>query len=78
MKTAVSIPDALFEAADQLAARRGVSRSELYAQALAHIIATEGDDAVTERLDTLYSAEISALDPVLKSVQRRRTLSSEW
>ncbi len=78
MKTAVSIPDALFEAADELAARLGVSRSELYARALATVIAEEGDDALTTRLDAVYSVEPSGLDVVLKAAQRRRALSTEW
>src|SRR5688572_2300207 len=34
MKTAISLPDALFEAAELLAGRLGVSRSRLYANAL--------------------------------------------
>ncbi|MEM6753148.1 MAG: ChpI protein, partial [Cyanobacteria bacterium P01_C01_bin.38] len=33
MKTAISIPDPLFEAAEQFAKRLGLSRSELYAMA---------------------------------------------
>jgi metal-responsive CopG/Arc/MetJ family transcriptional regulator len=74
----VSIPDALFEAADQLAARLKISRSELYARALTSVIAQEGSDVVTQRLDALYSVEDSALDPVLKGAQHRRALSSEW
>ena len=38
MKTAISIPDPVFEAADQLAARIGMSRSELYATAVAEFM----------------------------------------
>jgi hypothetical protein len=34
MKTAISIPDSLFEEADRLAKSRGWSRSELYANAV--------------------------------------------
>jgi metal-responsive CopG/Arc/MetJ family transcriptional regulator len=78
VKTAVSIPDALFDAADQLAARLGVSRSELYARALARTLAEETDDAVTARLDALFSVQDSGLDPTVKGAQRRRALSTEW
>jgi metal-responsive CopG/Arc/MetJ family transcriptional regulator len=39
VKTAVSIPDDLFERADRVAARRGVSRSRLYAEALEMFVA---------------------------------------
>jgi metal-responsive CopG/Arc/MetJ family transcriptional regulator len=34
MKTAISIPEQLFEAAEQFARGRGMSRSELYTTAL--------------------------------------------
>ncbi|MDZ7631520.1 MAG: hypothetical protein U5K74_09270 [Gemmatimonadaceae bacterium] len=39
MKTAISLPDALFDEADAVAYRLGVSRSQLYATALAEYIA---------------------------------------
>jgi predicted transcriptional regulator len=41
MKTAVSIPDDLFEAAEKAAKRRGSTRSGLYAEALASFLARE-------------------------------------
>jgi predicted transcriptional regulator len=41
MKTAVSIPDDLFEAAERAAQRRGSTRSGLYAEALASFLACE-------------------------------------
>ena len=40
MKTAISIPDEIFLAAEQLAKRIGSSRSELYATALAAYLKT--------------------------------------
>jgi len=39
MKTAVSVPDKLFKSGDALAKRLGVSRSRLYSDALADMIA---------------------------------------
>jgi metal-responsive CopG/Arc/MetJ family transcriptional regulator len=41
VKTAISIPDDLFEQAERVAARRGCTRSRLYADALAALIAKE-------------------------------------
>jgi predicted transcriptional regulator len=64
MKTAISIPDALFAAADVLAARLGLSRSELYARAVADWVAQHQAEAITARLDALYggpAAEASHL-----------------
>jgi metal-responsive CopG/Arc/MetJ family transcriptional regulator len=75
VKTAVSIPDALFVAADELARRLGVSRSELYARALAREVASESEDSITARLDAVYAETDAALDPLVAAAQRR-TLSA--
>ena len=56
VKLAVSIPDPLYEAADELARHRKVSRSQLYAAALELLLATEDDTDVTGRLDLVYGA----------------------
>ncbi len=52
MKTAVSIPDEVFGAADAAAERLGWSRSQLYARALTEFLDAHGDD-VTEAIDAL-------------------------
>jgi metal-responsive CopG/Arc/MetJ family transcriptional regulator len=57
VKVAVSIPNPLFEAADQLATHRKASRSQLYAEALELLLATAGDTDVTARLDLVYAAQ---------------------
>ena len=70
MKTAVSIPDPLFAAADELASRLGISRSELYARALSRELANQSDDLVTAALDEVYGDVDSRLDPRLAAAQR--------
>jgi hypothetical protein len=70
MKTAVSIPDGVFDAADRLAARLGVSRSELYTCALRSLLERESDDAVTARLDDVYAQDPGGLADDLKQAQR--------
>ncbi len=65
MKTAISIPDELFEQAERAARRLDVSRSELYVAALRAYLAARPFMGVTERLDALYAEEDSALDPML-------------
>jgi metal-responsive CopG/Arc/MetJ family transcriptional regulator len=59
MKTAVSIPDALFRAAEALAKQRRWSRSELYARALAEFLDSAQTREVTERLNAVYAKESS-------------------
>ena len=77
MKVAVSIPDAVFKAAEELAARRKCSRSSLYAQALERLLAESDSDDVTARLDAVYADELSELEPALRDAQGR-ALAESW
>lgn len=63
MKTAVSIPDPVFQAAELEAKRRKVSRSRLYTQALAAWLRNQRDQAVTKSLDRYAAAHDTSLDP---------------
>ncbi len=78
MKTAISLPDELFESADALAQRLGVSRSELYATAVAEFLAKHQDSKVTERLDQVYAQQASRLDRPLRRAQARSLRTPEW
>ena len=69
MKTAVSLPDDLFEAADELAENLGVSRSQLYARALSDYVAQHGESDVAERLNAVYGHTAARLDPALQDLQ---------
>jgi metal-responsive CopG/Arc/MetJ family transcriptional regulator len=71
VKIAVSIPDPLFEAAERVAHRLGLSRSQLYARAIERFLADDPDDEVTARLDEVYASEASSLDPDLARAQGR-------
>lgn len=69
MKIAITLPDPLFTAADALAGRLGMNRSELYAAALAEFVARHTDAEVTARLNEVYADEDSSLDPALRRAQ---------
>ncbi|MGQ0572262.1 MAG: hypothetical protein ACT4P5_22380 [Armatimonadota bacterium] len=69
MKTGVSIPDAVFEKAELLADRLGVSRSQLYAQALKAFMAAHEHEEITRRLDAIYAGEASRPDSVMSILQ---------
>ena len=71
MKTALSLPDSLFRSANRLARRLGMSRSRLFATAVAEFIAKHREDKVTERLNDVYATERSRMDPLLARVQKR-------
>ena len=73
MKTAVSLPDPVFEAAEQLARRLRMSRSQLYAKAIQHFLAEHRGRGVTELLNQVYGDPNtdSMLDPIVADLQAR-------
>ena len=78
MKTAISLPDEIFQSADALAERLGLSRSELYATAVAEYLAKHRDEDVTSRLNEVYADQHSGIDPALRSAQAQSVSSTEW
>jgi predicted transcriptional regulator len=78
MKTAISIPDDVFESADELAEQMGVSRSHLYATAVAEYVAKYRASDVTATLNEVYAEEPSGVDRALRTAQARSVGSSGW
>ena len=77
MKTAISIPTPLFEAAEKRARKLGMSRSKLYAQALEKLLDEDPDDEVTSALQAVYTKQKSTVDRDLAEAQRRAT-AEKW
>jgi metal-responsive CopG/Arc/MetJ family transcriptional regulator len=80
MKTAISIPDPIFEAAEKLAKRLGVSRSQLYSRAINSLIEKHRYSGVTERLDAVYEVnpESGHLEQDIEELQSRSIDKDEW
>ncbi len=78
MKTAISLPDTVFQAAEELASRLGVSRSQLYAQAVEAFVKAHLEKNVTEALNRVYEGQTSELDPVLARMQSASLPVEEW
>ncbi|HSB11848.1 MAG TPA: ribbon-helix-helix protein, CopG family [Blastocatellia bacterium] len=78
MKTAVSIPDDVFEKAERLARRMKKSRSELFSRALSEYVARHAPDHVTESMNRVCD-EIGIEPDPFRSTAARRTLERvEW
>lgn len=78
IKTAVSIPDPLFERAEALAQRLGKSRSQVYREALADYVARREPDEVTGSLDEIVDELGSGTDEWAREAARRLLEHSEW
>ncbi len=78
MKTAISIPDKLFQAADQYAKNHGFSRSNLYAKAVAQFLEQHPTDYITKQLNEVYPDKSSKLDKTLSTMQFNSVEKEIW
>jgi predicted transcriptional regulator len=79
MKTAISLPDPIFHSADRLAARLGISRSELYRRAIESLLERHDQSTITSQLDAVYGADgiDSGLDPDIAVLQSQAIRGGE-
>jgi predicted transcriptional regulator len=78
MKTAVSIPDDIFERAETLAHRAKRSRSEVYSCALGEYVARHAPDSVTEAMNRVLDDVKEPADGFASRAARRTVERSEW
>jgi len=78
MKTAVSIPDDVFQGAERLARRTRKSRSELFSDALREYVARHAPDEVTEAMDRVCASLQDTKDPFVDVAAVRILASTEW
>ncbi len=78
MKTAISLPDSVFQEAESLAKRLGMSRSELYTKAITHYLKKKNKNRITEKLNEVYAEEDSSLDPVMAKIQALSIPQEDW
>jgi len=78
MKTAISLPDEVFEEAERLARRMKKSRSQLYREALAEYVARHEPDAVTAALDRVAERIDTRPDAFSSAAARRSLERTEW
>ncbi len=80
MKTAISIPGPIFEAADRLARRLGLSRSELYAKAVSAYLERHRQEGITAALNRVYGSnpEESRVEADVLALQEASVPRERW
>ena len=79
MKTAISLPDELFRAAERLARESRRSRSQLYADALAEYVRRHAEDSVTTAVNRVVDQlGDRGADPAFAGAARQTLMHSEW
>ena len=72
------MPDELFRKAEAAARRLRVSRSQLYARAIEEFLNAQQGNAITERLNDVYSRIPAKVDPALERAQRKSLQKDSW
>lgn len=78
MKTAVSIPDDIFEKVERLARRAKRSRSEVFSAALREYVARHSPDEVTEAINRVCDQVGDQSDEFVGAAARRILKNTEW
>jgi metal-responsive CopG/Arc/MetJ family transcriptional regulator len=78
MKTAVSIPNDVFQGAERLARRMKKSRSQLFSDAVKEYVARHAQEDVTEAMDRVCSQLGTPSDKFVSSAASRILERSEW
>ena len=79
VKTAISVPDDVFDEAERAAKRLGLSRSELFTRAVQAFLATRAEQNITSSYDAAFGdAGNSDVDEFRREGSRRALLDVEW
>ena len=78
MKTAVSVPGPIYDAAERLARRLKKSRSALYSEALGDYLARHAPEHVTEAMNRVCESVDTHPDAFVSAAARRTLENTEW
>ena len=78
MKTAISLPDHIFRAAERHARRARKSRSQLYAEAIVEYLARHAPEEVTEAMNGVVDQLADEADPFVVAAGRRVLEDTSW
>ena len=78
MKTAISVPDDVFEEAERLARRTKKSRSRLFSDAVKEYVARHASEDVTDAMNRVCGELGNRKDKFVSSAAKRILERSEW
>jgi metal-responsive CopG/Arc/MetJ family transcriptional regulator len=81
LKTAISMDAELFQQADRLAKREGISRSELYSRAIRQLVEQERNRELLRRLDSAHATKLGPSEKNWLQLAKKRQaglVKDEW
>lgn len=78
MKTAISVPDEIFQLSERLAKKLEISRSAVFALGVKKLGEEFDDEEITRNLNEYYSKKRAELDPVIVQMAALSLPKEEW
>lgn len=78
MKTAISLPDDIFDEAERYAQRKKMNRSQLYSEALAEYLTRHSPEEITENMNRVVDQLGNSPDPFSTLATQRTLECIEW
>lgn len=80
MKTAISVPQDIFELSEKLAKKLKISRSAVFALGVKRLSEDEAidEDEIVARINAVCATTDTSLDPAVKRLQARTLQRDEW
>ena len=78
MKTAISLPNVLYHEAEEYARRTGLSRSRLFAEAVAEYLQRHAPDRITDSMNAVLAKLDKTDDGFAREAAARLLREVEW
>ena len=78
MKTAISVPNDVFELSERLAKKLKVSRSKIFAMGVKKLGEEYDDEDIIARINAVCEEVDTSIDPFWKEMQSRALPKDEW
>lgn len=78
MKTAISVPNDVFELSEKLAKKLKVSRSQIFAMGIKKLGEEYDEDDITARINKVCEEIDTSINPFWKELQSRTLPKDKW
>jgi hypothetical protein len=78
MKTAISVPNDVFQLSERLSKKLRISRSAVFAMGVKKLGEEYDDEEITTKLNEYYGQERAELDPVIVRMAALSLPKEEW
>jgi hypothetical protein len=78
MKTAISVPEDVFQLSEKLAKKLKISRSAVFAMGVKKLAEEHDDDEIIAQINRVCEKVDTSLDPAVRQYQNRMLRREKW